>query len=174
MRSTLLFLPLQPCHQQIHNSFLLIFRQFHSQRDTIPSVQAAPTAACTTVHCFENRMPMHRRLLPVIYRRSRCQLLPHKVPGMASHNVHPLLCKIFLLFFCQVKTRTEPGMLQFIQSLVNCLHYEPLCIPLFKTLCLRNCHLPFSFVHYYECQFLIYFLSVSGNPSSDIYLSTFM
>ena len=73
------------------------------KQDLVPFVQAPPAAAACSMHGFKDRMPMHRGLLPVVYRLSRCQLLPHKLLCMAAYRVCAFFFKILFSVFVSLK-----------------------------------------------------------------------
>ncbi len=60
----LLLLTLDPRHQQPHDSLLLVLGQISALRDLVPFFRATAAAAGTGVHRFENRITVHRCLLP--------------------------------------------------------------------------------------------------------------
>ena len=120
--SSFSLLPFQPGYQEIYHSLLLRFRQCSPFGYAIPLVHATPAAASGSVHCLEDRMPMHWGLFSVIHRFGRSKFLTYKVLSMPAHRFHSFVIEVFPFFFRKVKPGTKSRFLKFIQRLVYRLH----------------------------------------------------
>ena len=98
---------LNPRHKQIYDSLLFRFRQFSVLRHLIPFVQTSSAAAGSGMHCLEHRVAVHRRLLPVIHRVCRSQLLVDKVLSMLPYGDRPFFLQVHPFRFRQMKAGTE-------------------------------------------------------------------
>ena len=81
--------------------------------DSVPFVQASSAAASSCMHCLENRMTMHGRLLAVVHWIRRSQFLKNKVLRVFSDDVHSFFLKICQFLPCKMEAGAEPGMGQF-------------------------------------------------------------
>lgn len=120
--SSLLQLPLDPRHQQIHEAPLLIICQLHSRADSVPLFQAASAAARAGVLRLEYGMPAHRRLPAVVRYHRRSQPLCDKILRVEPYRVHALFRYIRPVSAVEMELRSKIRSAELFQRLIYSLH----------------------------------------------------
>ena len=87
-------LPLNPSHQQLHDTPLLIRCKLSPLRYTIPLLEASSAAACAGMLGLEYGMSLHGSLLTVIGNDSGSKARVHEVEGVSLDSLHSLLSDI--------------------------------------------------------------------------------
>lgn len=96
-------LAVDPGHQEIDDPGLEILGERDAEGDMVPFIEAAAAAGGGGMHRLEYRVPVHRRLLAVVHRKRRGELLPHEILRVAADRLNALFFNVCPVHRHQVK-----------------------------------------------------------------------
>lgn len=115
-------LPPQPPLNHLHNVRLLLPRQLPPLYNPMPFRQTRSTARPRRMLCDKNRVPPHRRLLPILDRLRRRQALGNEPFGVPQKLIQTVPLQVPSFHFPQLKPRPEARLFQRFKYLIQIAH----------------------------------------------------